>query len=186
MHQNTHEHTHTHFSAILSSHGTPLLFLSSCIPREYLLGMVKWSNPQEVKKAWHDVIAKWQTFDGSEKNEITSLTSWEITPSHTHIQPLVSHTTSVSVTAHMDTESWGNKYINIEIKSESKRRSTLIPPLSPSLCQRNECQDINFHDVRNLGGGVAGKSSVVADYCCLCVCVCLCACVFSAAISPPR
>lgn len=81
----TREHTLTHNRTILPSCGTPLLFLSSCLSCEYWF-MVKWSNPLEVKKAWHGVIAKWQTFDGSEKNEITSLTSWEITISlfHTH------------------------------------------------------------------------------------------------------
>lgn len=94
-----------------------------------------------------------------------------------HIQTLGSHPASVSVTAHGHTEeTGGNKYINIEMKSESKRRGVAIPPLSSSLCQRNGCQDINFNDVRNLGGGVGwggGESSVVADYCCLCVCLCV-------------
>lgn len=101
--------THTYFGAILSSYGTPLPSLSSCIPCEYLSGIIKWSNPQEVREVWHGVIAKWQTFDSSEKNEITSLTSWEITPSldhtHTHTHPiLIPHPLSVSVTAQMDTE----------------------------------------------------------------------------------
>lgn len=59
------------------------------------------------------------------------------------------------------------------MKSKSKHRRALIPPFSPSQCQRNRCQDINFHDVRNWGGGVEGKSSVVVDYSCLCVCFCL-------------
>lgn len=180
--------THTYFGAILSSYGTPLPSLSSCIPCEYLSGIIKWSNPQEVREVWHGVIAKWQTFDSSEKNEITSLTSWEITPSldHTHTHTSNPHSSPTLCVRHCTNghweEPWGNKYMNIEIKSESKHRSAPIPPLSPAPHRRNRCQDINFHDVRNLGGGVAGKSSAVADYSCLCASVCSCV---SVSPSPP-
>lgn len=90
---------------------------------------------------------------------------------HTHTPDPRFHPPSVSVTAHTDGEKmW--KWIYENIKIISTHRSALIPPLSNIRCQRNRCRDINFHDVRNLGGGVAGKSSVVADYSCLCVFVC--------------
>lgn len=108
-------------------------------------------------------------------------------PSTTHTHTPNPHSSPTLCVRHCTNghweEPWGNKYMNIEIKSESKHRSAPIPPLSPAPRHRNRCQDINFHDVRNLGGGVAGKSSAVADYSCLCASVCSCV---SVSPSPPR
>lgn len=128
----TREHTLTHNRTILPSCGTPLLFLSSCLSCEYWF-MVKWSNPLEVKKAWHGVIAKWQTFDGSEKNEITSLTSWEITISlfHTHSRRPSFPTRPLCPPHHTWTQRKSHKEINRKYWSKIWIR-TQTPPDSTS------------------------------------------------------
>lgn len=111
-----------------------------------------------------------KTFDGSEKNEITWLTSWEITLSlshtHTHTDPCF-HPPSVSVTAHKNREKIG-KWIYEITERISKRSSGLISPQSNIRCQRNRWQDINFQDVRNLG---RSSRQVISGWLQLFVCV---------------
>lgn len=122
---------------------------SSCSPYEYLFDVVKWRIPQR----WRRPDTVWLPNDkvlmahGKMK-----LPHWRVErlllPSSTHTWKLWFLPLPPFLSGHRE-EQWGNKYINIEIKSESNGEAPRFHLWAP-VWLRNGCQDINFHDVRNL------------------------------------
>lgn len=132
-----------------------------------------WRNGAILRR-WRKADMVWlpndKTFDGSEKNEITSLTSWEITLSltHTRTQILV-FTHPLCPSQHIKTERrLGNE--STKLLNEYQNAAAAWFHLRATLGAKEIDGRTFISKMSGIWGGAEAKSSV-ADYSCLCVSV---------------
>lgn len=134
-----------------------------------------WRNGAVLRR-WRKADMVWlpndKTFDGSEKNEITSLTSWEITLSlthtHTRTQILV-FTRPLCPSQHIKTERrLGNE--SRKLLNEYQNAAAAWFHLRATFGAKEIDGRTFISKMSGIWGGAEAKSSV-ADYSCLCVSV---------------